>query len=137
VAALLPVLVLLAAAALYLSLLSTAQDPYGVGRLALAQFHRQYARGIPLSVRVADSALGWIGVCEGVALLDGERVPQAVLRPDGSLYLARFGAGHGLWIVETAVVRQGPAHQVRPAPLPPWRQLLPFGPDRPLLGSLR
>ena len=133
----LPVLILVAIAAFYLSQITAARDPYGVGRLALAQFRRQYPRGIPLSVRVANSALGWFGVCEGLALLNGEQVPQAILRPDGSLYLARFGAGHGLWIVETTAVHGIAVRQVRPGPLPPWRRLLPFGPDRALLGSLQ
>jgi hypothetical protein len=59
------------------------------------------------------------------------------LRPDGSLYLARFGAGHGLWIVEATAVHSAWVRQLGPGPLPPWRQLLPFGPDRPLLGTLQ
>jgi hypothetical protein len=67
----------------------------------------------------------------------GEHVQQEILRPGGSLYLARFGAGHGLWIVEMTAVHGVAVRQVRPGPLPPWRHLPPFGPDRALLGSLQ
>lgn len=121
--------------ALSVRLLAATPDPYGVGASALAQLRRQYPRSVPLSVRVAHTRLGWIGVSEGVALLNGERVPQATLRSDGYIVISSFGPGHGLWIVETAVVYNAAWRQLAPGPPPPWPYLLPFGVDRPLMGS--
>ncbi len=110
-----------------------AADPYGVGALAVARFHQQYPRAIPLSVRVARTNVGWIGECEGLALLQGEWITQGVLRPNGMVLLGRQGRGHGLWIVDAEVARGPRAPGVRP----PWPQLLPFGPSHPLWGDVK
>lgn len=118
-------------------LLAPSPDPYGVGTSAVAQFRQQYPNSLPLSVRVAHTTLGWVGVCEGVAWLTGERAPQAILRLDGSLLINRFGTGRGLWVVETTVVRNPAWRTIVPGPPPPWHALLPFGVDRPLIGSLQ
>jgi len=110
-----------------------APDPYGVGALAIARFHQQYPRAVLLSVRVARTNVGWVGECEGIAMLQGEWVTQGILRSNGTVYLSRQGRGHGLWIVDAEVARGPRAPGVRP----PWPQLLPFGPSHPLLGDLR
>ncbi len=130
----------LAALALWMlsvRLLAPSADPYGVGASAAAQFRQQYPTSLPLSVRVAHTSLGWVGVCEGLAWLNGERAPQAILRPDGSLLINRIGTGRGLWVVETTVVRNPAWRTIVPGPPPPWHTLLPLGIDRPLIGSLQ
>lgn len=131
-----------AAWAVSMRVIATTPDPYNVGRLAVAKFRHLYPYGVPLSVRVADTNIGWMGACEGLAYLDGQHLSQSILRPDGSLYVAHAGIGHGLWIVDVEVVtgislRSIGIGHLGPAPSPSWRYLLPFGPGRPLIGSLQ
>lgn len=138
---LLELCILLGAWGASLQLVAGPYDPYGVGRMAVAQFRQQYPLGLPLTVRIAETNVGWIGVCEGVAWLHRQSVAPETLRPDGTLFRAAPGTGNGLWLVDAEVVTHGPSAlqaglgQLASAPPPPWRQLLPLGVGHPLIGS--